>query len=88
VDAEIERLAVAIDQERHIHACPALPPDVAIKPGEIADLGAADGEDDVAGLEIGAARRAVRSRPRTSGKSCGCISSGSTAAAPKASARF
>src|SRR5258705_10804065 len=50
-DGLLEGAPVAIDRERHLDAGRAARPDAPVEAGEIADLGAADREHHVAGLQ-------------------------------------
>ena len=64
LDAQLEGLAVAVDQQRHLDAGLAERPDAPEEAGEIADLGAGDAEHDVAGAQVRLLRRAAAGEPQ------------------------
>src|ERR1700680_4623047 len=62
-DVDFGGLAVAHERDRHLDPGFAERPDPAEEAGEIADLGAADGEHNVAGSKVGTLRRSALGDP-------------------------
>src|ERR1043166_5356587 len=63
LDRHLEGAAVAVDQERHVHARIAERPHFAEQRRELAHLAAADRQDDVAGAHVGGLCRPARRQP-------------------------